>query len=58
MAKFRDLLKELLVKEFDKSAEEVDALVEKHKDIVGLGVSGGRAALNNTAVAIIAKEDG
>ncbi|HWE40160.1 MAG TPA: hypothetical protein VG406_26650 [Isosphaeraceae bacterium] len=58
MAKFRDLLKALLVREFDKTADEVDALVEKHKDIVGYGVSGGRAALNDTARAIIAKEDG
>ena len=58
MAKFRDLLKALLVQEFDKTAEEVDGLVEKHKDIVGNGVSGGRTALNDTARAIIAKEDG
>jgi hypothetical protein len=58
MAKFRDLLKALLVQEFDKTADEVDDLVEKHKDIVGHGVSGGRAALNDTARAIVAKEDG
>jgi hypothetical protein len=58
VAKFRDLLKELLVQEFDRTADEVDALIEKHRDIVGNGVSGGRAALNDTARAIVAKEDG
>jgi hypothetical protein len=58
VAKFRDLLKTLLVQEFDRTVEEVDTLVEKHKDIVGYGVSGGRAALNDTAKAIVAKEDG
>ena len=58
MAKFRDLLKALLIKEFDKTVEEVDALIEKHRDIVGHGVSGGGAALNDTAMAIVAKEDG
>jgi hypothetical protein len=58
MAKFRDLLKVLLINEFDKTAEEVDGLIEKHKEIVGRGVSGGRAALNDTAMAIVAKEDG
>ena len=58
MAKFRDMLKALLVREFDRTAEEVDALIEKHKDIVGNGVSGGRTALNDTAMAIVAREDG
>jgi hypothetical protein len=58
MVKFRDLLKTLLVQEFDRTTAEVDALVEKHRDIVGIGVSGGRAALNETAKAIIAKEEG
>jgi hypothetical protein len=58
MAKFRDLLKALLVQEFDRTTGEVDALLEKHRDIVGHGVSGGRAALNNTAKAIMAKENG
>jgi hypothetical protein len=58
MEKFRDLLKALLVREFDRTAGEVDALIEKHRDIVGIGVSGGRAALNETAKAIVAKEDG
>ena len=58
MTKFRDLLKALLINEFDKTAEEVDGLIEKHKDIVGRGVSGGGAALNDTAMAIVAKEDG
>jgi hypothetical protein len=29
MAKFRDQLKALLIKEFDKTAEEVDALIER-----------------------------
>jgi len=58
VAKFRELLKSLLVQSFDRTDEEVDALIEKHKDIVGHGVSGGRAALNDTARAIVAKEDG
>jgi hypothetical protein len=58
MAKFRDLLKTLLVQNFERTAAEVDTLIEKHKDIVGSGVSGGRAALNDTAKAIIAKENG
>jgi hypothetical protein len=58
MEKFRDLLKALLVREFDRTAGEVDALIEKHRDIVGIGVSGGQAALNETAKAIVAKEDG
>jgi hypothetical protein len=58
MVKFRDLLKALLVQEFDRTTGEVDALLEKHRDIVGHGVSGGRAALNDTAKAIIAKENG
>jgi hypothetical protein len=58
VVKFRDLLKTLLVEEFDRTADEVDALIIKHKDIVGFGVSGGRAALNDTARAIVAKEDG
>jgi hypothetical protein len=58
VAKFRDLLKTILVEKFDRTADEVDALIERHKDIVGYGVSGGRAALNDTARAIIAKEDG
>jgi len=58
MVKFRDLLKALLIQEFDRTAGEVDALLEKHRDIVGHGVSGGRAALNDTARAIVAKEDG
>ena len=58
MAKFRDLLKTLLVQEFDRTTAEVDALLEKHRDIVGQGVSGGPAALNDTARAIAAKEDG
>ena len=58
MEKFRDLLKALLVREFDRTVDEVDALLKKHRDIVGNGVSGGRAALNETAKAIVAKEDG
>ncbi len=58
MLKSRDLLKTLLVREFDGTAGEVDALLENHRDIVGHGVSDGRAALNDTAGAIIAKEDG
>ena len=58
MAKFRDLLKALLVQEFDRTVEEVDGLVVKHKAIVDRGVSGGQAALNDTARAIVAKEDG
>jgi hypothetical protein len=58
MVKLRDLLKALLVQEFDRTSGEVDALLEKHRDIVGHGVSGGRAALNDTARAIVAKEDG
>ncbi|MHC5538509.1 hypothetical protein ACYOEI_09795 [Singulisphaera rosea] len=58
MAKFRELLKALLVEKFDKTADEVDALIERHGKIVDRGVSGGRAALNNTAMAIIASEDG
>lgn len=58
MAKFRDMLKALLVEKFEKTADEVDALIERHKDIVGNGVSGGRSALNDTARAIVAREDG
>ncbi len=58
MAKFRDLLKALLVEKFDRTEVEADALVDKHRDIVGCGVAGGRAALNDTARAIVAREDG
>ncbi|MDR3635279.1 MAG: hypothetical protein P4L84_15855 [Isosphaeraceae bacterium] len=58
MAKFRDLLKALLVEKFDRTVDEVDALIERHRDIVGNGVSGGRSALNDTARAIVAREEG
>ena len=58
MAKFRDLLKALLINEFDKTVERGGRPDREAQGYRRAGRVGRAHALNDTAMAIVAKEDG